>query len=46
MIPPPESLFSTVVVSDQAVGVRPHMTWGLDGVRYGSHADRRSPRRR
>jgi len=39
MIPPPESLFSTVVVSDQAVVCDRTMTWGLDGVRYGSHAE-------
>jgi len=39
MIPPAESLFSTLIVSDQPVVCDRTMTWGLNGVRYGSHAE-------
>ena len=39
MIPPAESLFSTLIVSDQPVVADRTMTWGLNGVRYGSHAE-------
>jgi type 1 glutamine amidotransferase len=39
MIPPAESLFSTLLVSDQPVVSDRTMTWGLNGVRYGSHAE-------
>ena len=38
MTPPAESLFSTLLVSDQPVVSDRTMTWGLDG-RYGSHAE-------
>jgi type 1 glutamine amidotransferase len=38
MTPPPESLFSTLLVSDAAVVADRTMTWGENG-RYGSHAE-------
>ncbi len=38
LIPPAESLFSTLLVSDQPVVSDRTMTWGMNG-RYGSHAE-------
>jgi type 1 glutamine amidotransferase len=38
LTPPPESLFSTLVVSDQPVVADRTMTWSA-GTRYGSHAE-------
>ena len=38
MTPPAESLFSTLIVSDQPVVADRTMTWGQNG-RYGSHAE-------
>ena len=39
MIPPDGAAFSTLLVSDLPVVADRTMTWGLNGVRYGSHAE-------
>ena len=39
MIPPHGAAFSTLLVSDLPVVADRTMTWGLNGVRYGSHAE-------